>query len=90
MGKNRNIYWALVGEPEQRPLGRPRHKWEDNIKMYFKEMECEWIHLTLDREKWRDHGHVVIKLRVPYNEGNLFTSLGTIRFLRPILLNGDS
>ena len=41
MGERRGIYWFLVGKPEgKRPLGRPRHKWEDNIKMDLQEVGC--------------------------------------------------
>jgi hypothetical protein len=50
MGERRGIYRVLVGKPEgKRPLGRPRHRWEDNINMYFQEVGCEsmdWIDLA--------------------------------------------
>jgi len=55
MGERRGIYWFLVGEPmRKRPLGRPRHKWEDNVKMDFQEVGCEgmyWIELAQDRDR---------------------------------------
>ena len=59
----------LVGEPEGKgPLGRPRHGWEDNIKMDLKEVGCggmEWIDLAQDRDRWRAVVNAVINLRVP-------------------------
>ena len=54
MGKVRFAYRVLVGKPEEkRPLGRPRRRWEDNIKMDLKEVECrvmDWIELTQDMD----------------------------------------
>jgi hypothetical protein len=41
MGERRGAYWALVGKPEGRPLGRPRRRWEDNIKMDLREIGWE-------------------------------------------------
>jgi hypothetical protein len=59
----------LVGKPEgKRPLGRPRHRWEDNIKMDLREIEwegVEWIHMVQDREQWCALVNTVMKLRVP-------------------------
>jgi hypothetical protein len=56
MRKSRGIYRVLVGKPEgKRPLGRPRGRWEDNIKMERQEMGCggmAWIDLAQDRERW--------------------------------------
>jgi hypothetical protein len=53
MGERRGVYRVLVGRPEgKRPLGRPRRRWEDNIKMDLREMGIDganWIHLTQDR-----------------------------------------
>ena len=55
MEQSRNAYRALVGKPEgKRPLGRPRRRWEDNIKMDLREASCdpgEWIDLAEDRDK---------------------------------------
>jgi hypothetical protein len=51
-----------------RPLGRPRRRWEDNIKMDIQEVECGgmgWIKLAQDRDRWRELLNVVMKLRVP-------------------------
>jgi hypothetical protein len=57
MGVKRGVYTVLVGKPEEkRPLGRPRHRWQDNIKMNLQEVGCEvmnWIELALDRDRWR-------------------------------------
>jgi hypothetical protein len=56
MGEVRGAYNILVGKPEgRRPLGRPRHRWEDNIKMDLREIgfgDVDWIHLAQDRDKW--------------------------------------
>jgi hypothetical protein len=65
----RGMYRALVGKPEgKRPLGRTRHKWEDNIKMDLQEVRCgvmDWIELTQDRDRYRALVNVVMNLRVP-------------------------
>jgi hypothetical protein len=57
IGKKRNAYRLLVGKPEgKRPLGRPRRRWVDNIKMDFLEIGwggVNWIGLAQDRDKWR-------------------------------------
>jgi hypothetical protein len=59
----------LQGKPEgKRPLGRPRRRWEDNIKMDLQEMGCgsmDWIKLTEDRDKWRELVNAVMNFRVP-------------------------
>jgi len=56
MGERRGIYRVLVGKPEGKmPLGRPSHKWEDNIKIDLQEVECggmDWIKLAQDRDRW--------------------------------------
>jgi hypothetical protein len=57
MGERRGVYGVLVGKPEgKRPLGRPKRRWEDNIKMDLKDVGCEgmdWIELAQDRDMWR-------------------------------------
>ena len=57
IGERRGVYRVLVGKPEgKRPLGRPRRRWEDNIKMDLQEVGCEgtdWIELGQDRDSWR-------------------------------------
>jgi hypothetical protein len=60
-----------VGKSERkRLLGRPRLRWEDNIKIYLQGVECErmdWIDLTQDMDRWRTLLNEVTNLRVPYN-----------------------
>jgi hypothetical protein len=57
LGEKRGAYRILVGKPEEkRPLGIPRRRWEDNIKMDLQEVGCggvEWIELVQDRDTWR-------------------------------------
>jgi hypothetical protein len=57
MGKKRNAYGILVGKPEsKRPLGRPRRRWVDNIRMDLREIGLDgmdWIDLAQDRNQWR-------------------------------------
>ena len=69
MGEERGAYRVLVGKPEGRiPLGRPRHKWVDNIRMGLQEVECvymDWIGLAQDRDRWRTLVSAVMNLRVP-------------------------
>ncbi|KAJ4433494.1 hypothetical protein ANN_15798 [Periplaneta americana] len=69
MCESRNAYRVLVGRPEgKRPLGRPRRRWEDNIKMDLREMgydDREWINLAQDRDQWRAYVRAAMNLRVP-------------------------
>jgi hypothetical protein len=69
MGEGRGVYKILVGRPEgKRPLGRPRRRWEDNIKMEVREIgidEANWIQLAQDRVQWRAFVNTVMNLRVP-------------------------
>ena len=69
MRERRGVYTVLVGKPEgNRPLGRPRHSWEDNIKMNLQEVGCgdmDWIDLAQDRDRWRALVNAVMNLRVP-------------------------
>ncbi|KAJ4431658.1 hypothetical protein ANN_20257 [Periplaneta americana] len=69
MGESRNAYRVLVGRPEgKRPLGRPRRRWEDNIKMDLREVGCDdrdWINLAQDRDRWRAYVRAAMNLRVP-------------------------
>jgi hypothetical protein len=54
MGEGMGIYRVLVGKPEgKRPLGRPRHRWEDNTKMEVGCRGMDWTELAQDRDRWR-------------------------------------
>ena len=68
-GERRGVYRVLVGKPEgKRLLGRPRRKWEDNIKMDLQEVGCggkNWIDLAQDRDRWREFVTAVMNPRVP-------------------------
>ena len=68
-GGGRGVYRDLVGKPEgKRPLGRPRLRWENNIKMDLQEVGggCEdWMELAQDRDRWRALVSPVMDLRVP-------------------------
>ena len=68
MGERRGVFRVLVGKPEgKRPLGRPRLRWEDNIKMDLQEVGrgCgDWMGLALDRDRWRALVSKVMKFRV--------------------------
>jgi len=68
MGERRDAYRILVGKPEgKRPLGKPRHRWEDNIKMDLREMRCggmDWIELAQDRDSWRAFVNAVMNPRI--------------------------
>jgi len=69
MGEERGMYRVLVGKPEgRRPLGRPRRRWVDNIRIDLQEVECgymDWIGLAQDRDMWRTLVSAVMNLRVP-------------------------
>jgi hypothetical protein len=68
MGEKRNAYRILVGKPEGKiPLGRPRSKWVDNVKIDLRVIGfggMDWIDLALDRDRWRALVNTVMKLRV--------------------------
>ena len=69
MGEERGVYRVLVGKPEgKRPLGRPRRRWEDNIRMDLQAVGCgymDWFGLTQDRDRRRKLVSAVMNLRVP-------------------------
>jgi hypothetical protein len=68
MGEDRKVYKVLVGKPEgKRPLGRPRRRWEDGVRMDLREIglgHVDWIRLAQDRDRWRAVVSAVMKLRV--------------------------
>jgi hypothetical protein len=76
MGEGRGVYIVLVGRPEsKRPLGRPRRRWEDNIKVNIREIGIDganWIQLAQDRVQWRAFVNMVMNIRVPY-ESRIFS-----------------
>ena len=69
MGEKRVAYRVLVGKPEgKRPLGRPRRRWVDNIRMDLQEVGCgyvDWIGLAQERDSWRTLVSAVMELRIP-------------------------
>ena len=68
VGERSGVYRVLVGKPERkRPLGRIRHRWEDNVKMDLQLEECgdmDWIELAQERDRWRALVNEVINFRV--------------------------
>ena len=77
MGERRGVYRVLEGKPGgKRPLGRPRHRWEDNIKTDLQEVGCgimDWIELAQYRDRWRALATAVMNLWVSQNAGNFLT-----------------
>ena len=69
MGEERGVYMVLLGKPEgRRPMGRPRRRWVDNIRMDLQEVGCgymDWIWLVQDMDSWRTLVSAVMNLRVP-------------------------
>jgi hypothetical protein len=67
-GERKGVYRVLVGKPEvERPLGRPRHRWDDIIKLELQELECgdmDWIELAQDRGNWWALVNAVMNLQV--------------------------
>jgi len=73
MGEGRGVYRVLIGKPEgKRLFGRPRRRWEDNIKIDLQEVEGgfgDWMELAQDSYKWRALVGTVMNLRVPKRRG---------------------
>jgi hypothetical protein len=69
MGERRDLYRVLVRKPkEKKPLGRPRRRWEVNIKIDLQAVGCggmDWIDLAQDMDRWRTLVNAVMKLRFP-------------------------
>jgi len=69
MGERRGVYRVLVGKSEGKSLlGRPRRRWEDNIKIDLQEVGCggmDWIEVAQDKDRWRALVNVVMNIRVP-------------------------
>jgi hypothetical protein len=69
VGKERGVYKVSVEKPEgKRPLGKPRRRWEDDIKMYLEEVGCwcmDWVELDQDRDRWRALVNAIMNFRVP-------------------------
>jgi hypothetical protein len=92
--QSKGVYRVLVGKPEgKRPMGRPRHRWEDNIKMDLQAVGCgvmDWIELAQDRDRWQALVNAVMNLPVPQNAGNFLTICKLVTFSRRTLLRGVS
>ena len=84
MGDKRASYRVFVGTANgKRPLGRPKYRWEDNIKINLQEVGwggVDWFDLAKDRDKWWAVVNAVTNLRVLENAGNSLTSRGTVNF----------
>jgi hypothetical protein len=67
--EKKDVNRVLVGKPEgERPLGKPRRRWEDDIKMDLQEVGCggkDWMEPAQDRDRWRARVNAVMKSRVP-------------------------
>ena len=94
MGEGRGVHRVLVGKPEgKRPLGKPRRRWEDNIKMDLQEVGggCrDWMELAQDRDRWRALMGTVRNLRVPKMRGISSLTAEPVGFSRRTLLHGVS
>ena len=91
MRERRGVYRVLGEKPDgKRPLGRPRHRWEDNIKMDLQGVGfggVDWIELAQDRDMWRTLVNAVMNLQVPQNAGNFLTNCKPVSFSRRTLLH---
>ena len=85
---------GAVGKPEgKRPMGRPRRRWVDNIRMGLQKVGCgymDWIGLPQDRDSWQTLVSAVMNLRVQWNAGNFLTSCKPVSFSRRTLHHGVS
>jgi hypothetical protein len=82
-GEKRNAYRILVRKPEgKRSLGRPRHRWVDNIKIGLREIGwvgMDWIVLAQDRDQWRALVNRVMNLRIPKNAGKFLNNWQVVK-----------
>jgi hypothetical protein len=86
-GEKRIPCRILVGKPEgKRPLGRPRRRWVDNIKVYFREIKWDGMDWIVDREQWRALVNTVMNPRVPLNAGKFLSSCTISSFSRRVQL----
>ena len=94
IGEERGVYRVLLGKPEgRRPMGRPRRRWVNNIRMDLQEVGCgytDWIGSAQDRDRWRTLVSAVMNLRIPWNAGNFLTSCKPVSFPRRTLHHGVS
>jgi hypothetical protein len=84
VGEGRRVYRVLIGRPEgKRPLGRPRHRWENNMKMDLREIGIDganWIQLAQDQVQWQACVNTVMNFRFHQKAGCFLISLVTISF----------
>ena len=94
MGEGRGVHRVLVGKPEgKRALGRPRRRWEDNIKMDLQEVggDCgDWMELAQVRDRWSALVSTVMNIRVPKMRGIFCLVAEPVSFSRRTLLHGVS
>ena len=94
MGEERGLCRVLVGKSEgKRPLGRPRRRWVDSIRMDLQEVVCGYmdcIGLAQDRDRWRTLVSALMSFRVPWIAGNFLTSCKPVSFSRRTLHHGVS
>jgi hypothetical protein len=94
MGVGRVVQRVLVGKPEgKRPMGKPRRRWEDNIKMDLQEVGggCgDWMELAQDRDMWQALVSMVRNTRVPKMRGISLLAAEPVSFSRRTLLHGVS
>ena len=83
MGEGRGMHKVLVGKPDgKKTLGRPRRRWDDNIKMDLQEVGGggDWMELAQDRDRWRALVNMIKNFRVPENAENFLTSCKPVSF----------
>jgi hypothetical protein len=91
-GVGRGVYRVLIGKPEGKTLlGRPRRRWEDNVKIDLQEVGCgEWIGLAQDRDRWLALVNAAMNHPVPLNAGNFLTGCKPVSSSRRTVLCGVS